>query len=76
MLENPEEVANSSLEEWKEFLLKLYKKLINIDFESQKISFNPEMSKIQIYKLRKNNPCIPDILITKSPGYLVDIPKI
>lgn len=76
MLENSEEVSNSTLEEWKDFLIKLYNKLINLEFKSQNISFNPELTKIQIFKLRKNNPNIPDILISKSPGDVVDIPKI
>ena len=76
MLENPEEVSNSTLEEWKGFLYKLYNKLINLDFKSHKISFNPELTKIQKYKIKKNNPNLPDILITKSPGDVVDIPKI
>lgn len=72
MLENPEEVSNSALEEWKDFLLNLYNKLINLDFKTQNISFEPELTKIQIYKIRKNNPNIPDLLISKSPGKLVD----
>lgn len=76
LIESAEEVSNSILEEWKVFLLKLYNKLINLDFKTQNISFNPELTKIQIYKIRKNNPNIPDILISKSPGDLVDIPKI
>lgn len=76
MLENPEEVSNSTLKEWKDFLFKLYNKLIDLEFKSQNIVFNPELTKIQIYKLRKNNPNVPDILISKSPGDFVDIPKI
>ncbi|TYR79730.1 DUF4274 domain-containing protein [Priestia megaterium] len=76
MLENPEDVSNSALEEWKDFLLNLYNKLINLDFKTQNISFEPELTKIQIYRIRKNNPNIPDLLINKSPGDLVDIPKI
>ncbi|MEK4066235.1 DUF4274 domain-containing protein [Peribacillus sp. FSL R5-0717] len=76
MLEDSEEGSSSSLEEWKEFLNKLYNKLINFVFKSRNISFDPELTKIQKYKLKKNNPNIPDILISKSPGEVVDIPKI
>lgn len=76
MLENPEEVSNSALEEWKGFLLNLYNKLINMNFKTQDISFEPELTKIQIYRIRKNNPNISDLLISKSPGELVDIPNI
>nr|WP_231687568.1 DUF4274 domain-containing protein [Bacillus sp. FJAT-22090] len=32
VLENPEEVSNSALEDWKDFLFKLYNKLINLEF--------------------------------------------
>ncbi len=76
LLENPEEVSTSALQEWKDFLFKLSKKLINLEFKSQNISFNPELTKIQIFKLKKNNQNILEILISKSLGDLVDIPKI
>lgn len=76
MLENPDEVSSSSLDRWREFLNRVEYKLINLEFKSQDISFDPELTKIQIYKLKKNNPDIPDILISKSPGEIVDIPKV
>ncbi|KYC61323.1 MULTISPECIES: DUF4274 domain-containing protein [Heyndrickxia] len=76
MLENPDEFSSSSLKEWKSFLNKIYNKLINFEFKYQNISFNPELTKIQKYKLKNNHPDIPDILINKSPGKVVDIPKI
>ncbi|MGE7685920.1 DUF4274 domain-containing protein [Peribacillus simplex] len=76
MLENSDGVSSSSLEEWKDFLNKIYNKLINFEFKSQNISFDPDLTKIQKYKLKKNNPNIPDILINKSPGEVVDIPKL
>ncbi|WP_399627895.1 DUF4274 domain-containing protein [Sporosarcina sp. SG10008] len=76
MLENPEEVSDSALEEWKDFLLNVYNKLINMNFKTKDISFEPELTKIQIYRIRKSNPNIPDLLISKSPGELVDIPNI
>ncbi|MFY4775064.1 DUF4274 domain-containing protein [Metabacillus sp. RGM 3146] len=50
MLENPDEVSNSSLEDWKDFLGKIYNKLINFEFKSQNIYFDPELTKIQKYK--------------------------
>lgn len=76
LLENPDEVSNSTLQEWKDFLFKLYNKLLNTEFKSQNISFIPELTKIQIFKLKKNSPNIPAIFISKSPGNTVDIPKI
>ncbi|WP_210364501.1 DUF4274 domain-containing protein [Bacillus sp. REN3] len=76
LLENPDEVSRSSLEDWKDFLSKIYNKLIKLEFQSKNISFDPKLTKIQKYKLKKNNPNLPDVLINKSPGEEVDIPKI
>ncbi|MGM0805599.1 MAG: DUF4274 domain-containing protein [Bacillota bacterium] len=76
MLENPDQVSNSSLKDWKEFLSKCYMKLLAFDFESQSISFDPELTNIQKFKLKKNNPNMPNIFINKSPGDLIDVPKI
>jgi len=76
LLESSDEISSSSLEEWKVFLRKIYNKLLSLDFKSQDISFDPELTKIQKYKLKKNNPDLPDVLITKSPGKEIDIPKL
>ena len=76
LLESPDEVSSSSLEEWKVFLRKIYNKLLSLDFKSQNISFDPELTKIQKYKFKKNNPDLPDVLISKSAGKEIDIPKI
>ncbi|MCM3793683.1 hypothetical protein M3690_10235 [Priestia megaterium] len=64
------------MENWKKFLGEVYNKLINLEFTSQAISFNPELTNIQKYKLKKSNPNIPELLINKSPGDAVDIFKI
>lgn len=53
LLENSDEVSSSSLEKWKDFLSKIYNKLINLEFKSQNISFDPGLTKIQKYKLKK-----------------------
>jgi len=76
LLESPEEVSNSPLQEWKVFILKLQNKIINSEFKTQNISFNPELTKIQIFKLKKSSSSISDILISESPGNIIDIPKI
>jgi len=76
LLESSDEISSSSLEEWKVFLRKTFNKLLSLDFKSQDISFDPELTKIQKYKLKKNNPDLPDVLISKSPGKEIDIPKI
>lgn len=75
-LMDKEEVLSSPLLEWKNFITHLYEKLINLDFNTQEISFRPELSKIQVFKLRKNNPNVPEVFIEKSPGIVIDIPKI
>jgi hypothetical protein len=76
MLENPEEVLDSSLEEWKDFLCNLYNRLENAEFTSRSILYNPELTKIQKFKLKKGNPKTPGILMDQSPGEAVDIPII
>ncbi|MBU9723509.1 MULTISPECIES: DUF4274 domain-containing protein [Bacillaceae] len=76
LLEKPDEVLSTSLEDWKNFLSKVYYKLTKLEFQSRNISFDPQLTKIQKYKLKKNNPELPHILISKSPGEEVDIPKI
>jgi len=76
LLESSDEISSSSLGEWQDFLNKVYNRLLNLDFKSQNISFDPELTKIQKYKLKKNNPDLPDMLISKSPGEVVNIPKI
>lgn len=76
LLESSDEITSTSLEEWKVFLKKIYNKLLNLDFKSQDISFDPELTKIQKYKLNKNIPGLPDVLISKSPGKEIDIPKL
>ncbi|MGR5909054.1 DUF4274 domain-containing protein [Bacillus paranthracis] len=58
------------------FILKLQNKIMNLEFKTQNISFSPELTKIQIFKLKKRNPSISDILINESPGNIIDIPKI
>jgi hypothetical protein len=76
MLESPEEVSASTLEEWPDFLFKLYNRLKNTEFKLQSISFNPKLTKMQKFNLRKSNPNIPDVFMNKSPGDVVDIPSI
>lgn len=53
LLENSDEVSSSSLVEWKDFLSKVFNKITKLEFKTQNISFDPELSKIQKYKLKK-----------------------
>ena len=74
LLELENEIIESSLEDWKEFLTKLYKKILYDDFSIQSISFTPPLTKIQVFKLKKSNPSISDVFINKSPGNEIEIP--
>ncbi len=76
LLENFDEISSSSFDQWSDFIRNIYNKLISLEFKTQNISFTPRLTKVQKYKLKKNNPNIPDILINKSPGEVFDIPVI
>lgn len=76
MLEDYDAFLSSPLDEWKDFLSQIYKKLLKHEFKSMNISFDPELTKIQRYKLKKSNPNLADILINRSPGEVFDIPRI
>ncbi|KGX88764.1 hypothetical protein N781_09605 [Pontibacillus halophilus JSM 076056 = DSM 19796] len=76
LLEGIDEDSSSTSEDWEVFLRKTYYKLLNLDFKSQDISFDPGLTQIQKYKLKKNNPNLPDVLISESPGEKIDMPKI
>jgi hypothetical protein len=59
---------------WKLFITDLYNKIKSNDFKSQSISYTPQINKVQIFKLKKNNPDIPNIFLERSPGIDTDIP--
>ena len=61
--------------EWKEFIFDLYSRIKINDFKSTNISYTPELSKVQLFKLKKNNPHIPSVIVEKSPGKEIDIPN-
>ncbi|MCA0172895.1 DUF4274 domain-containing protein [Bacillus sp. RAR_GA_16] len=71
LLISPEEVSQSSLEGWKVFVNKVAQKLIDEGFVLKNISYEPDITKVQRYKLRKSK--IPDILIEPSPGERVQV---
>ena len=53
LLESPEEVSEFSITRMEGFILKLQNKIMNLEFKTQNISFSPELTKIQIFKLKK-----------------------
>lgn len=60
--------------EWKNFLKKLYLKIIQNDFSKNNIEFIVPLTKVQIYKLKKNNPQIPKVLVNNLAGEKIDSP--
>lgn len=56
LLESPEEVSNSPLQEWKVFILKLQNKIMNLEFKTQNISFSPELTKNSNIQVEKKEP--------------------
>jgi Domain of unknown function (DUF4274) len=76
LLQNPDEVVTSPLKQWREFLEKLYYKLIIKDFIKKEISYDPALTKIQILRIKKANPDLPEHILNKSPGKELEVPKI
>jgi hypothetical protein len=76
LLQNPDEVVTSPLKQWREFLEKLYSKLIIKDFIKKEISYDPALTKIQILRIKKANPDLPEHILNKSPGKELEVPKI
>lgn len=75
MFESTDAVFHSSLGEWKEFINNLHDRILDNSFHNKKFSFTPPpLTKVQIFKLSKLNPSIPDIFLYKSPGDDIEIP--
>lgn len=74
LLESNDAISGSSFGVWKEFINNLYKKLLDGNFSEKSISYAPPLTKVQVFKLRKSNPNIPDVFLDKSPGNDVEIP--
>ena len=59
---------NSHLPDWSSFIKKLYAKVIKNEFASGKVRFSPELTKVQLYKLKKQLPENDQIFITEIEG--------
>lgn len=75
-LENKEELKNPNLKEWANFISKIGGKIINNEFKVNHIKFIPPLTKVQIFKLKKNNPSITKVFIEETDGCVVEIPII
>ncbi|EJO5347967.1 DUF4274 domain-containing protein [Clostridium botulinum] len=76
VLENREELKNSDLKEWVNFISEIEEKISNSKFKANNIKFTPPLTKVQIFKLKKSYPNITKILIEESDGDVIDIPNI
>ncbi|SFX47453.1 protein of unknown function [Thermoactinomyces sp. DSM 45891] len=70
-----DDVAEST-SAWKKFLDSLYKGIVNDEFNYKNISYAPPLSKVQVFKLRKKNPDIPDMFLQGNSGMNLEIPTL
>lgn len=52
-LKDKQAVEKSSLELWKKFIVNLYDRIVNGEFERSSIGFIPPLGKVELYKLKK-----------------------
>lgn len=71
-LEDIKEVENSKLKEWSNFIISLYKRINDDDFNSEVIKFIPNLSKVQIFRIKKKNPNINKSFIIESGEKYID----
>ncbi|EMU55208.1 hypothetical protein BCD72_002140 [Clostridium butyricum] len=63
---NEEEPANLNV--W----FNLYRKIFDSEFVGKSIQYIPELTKVQIYKLKKGNPSVPEVLLNGTLGIKVN----
>ncbi|WP_195469816.1 DUF4274 domain-containing protein [Clostridium sp. D43t1_170807_H7] len=76
VLENREELKNPNLKQWAKFISEIEEKILSNQFKLNNIKFIPPLTKIQSFKLKKNNPNINRVFIEESDGNDVEIPSI
>lgn len=76
VLENREKLKNPNLKEWAIFISEIEEQILNNQFKVNHIKFIPPLTKVQIFKLKKNNPNITKVFIEETDGDVVDIPNI
>lgn len=75
-LENRKELKNPNLKEWANFISEIEELILNNQFKVNHIKFIPLLTKVQIFKLKKNNPNMAKVFIEESDGDVVEIPNI
>ena len=76
VLEDIKQVKESELKEWSKFILDLFNKINQEEFKSDEIKFKPDLSKVQIFKIKKKNPLLKNYFIEETGSKFVDIPVI
>ena len=75
-LENKVELKNPNLKEWASFISEIEEHILKNEFKVNHIKFIPPLTKVQIFKLKKNNPNITKVFIEETDGDVVEIPNI
>ncbi|MBC1457651.1 DUF4274 domain-containing protein [Listeria newyorkensis] len=76
LLRDKESVEQSGLDEWCKFITEVYSKLEMDVFKRSSISYYPVLTKVQLFKLKKSNPNIPDFFLDGIEGNDIEIPMI
>ncbi|MBU3174528.1 DUF4274 domain-containing protein [Clostridium estertheticum] len=76
VLENSDELNNPNLKQWTNFISEIKERIINNKFQCNRIKFIPPLTKVQIFKLKKNDPNINKVFLEESDGEVIEIPSI
>lgn len=76
VLENNDELNNPNLKQWPNFILEIKERILNNKFQCNRIKFIPPLTKVQILKLKKNNPNVDKVFLEESVGGVIEIPSI
>ena len=76
VLENKDELKNPNLEQWSNFISEIENRILNNKFRYNNIKFIPQLNKIQIFKLKKNNSNIDKVFLEDSNGEVIEMPII
>ncbi len=61
-------ILNRLTKDWEIFLKSVLRRILNKEFQIGNITFNPELTKIQKFKLKKLNPALDPVLIDGVQG--------
>ncbi|MBB6716538.1 DUF4274 domain-containing protein [Clostridium gasigenes] len=76
VLENSDVINNLNLKQWDNFISEIKERILNNKFQCNRIKFIPPLTKVQIFKFKKNNPNIDKVFLEESDGEVIEIPSI